>query len=331
MINILVTGVGSLIAQGIIRTIKSSQLKIRIIGTDYFPHAVGLYWIDKGYILPDFLKADIDEIQWLEKVIDIIKTEKIEIVLIGLDFEVVCFAKNKKLIEDETNAKIIVGDLDIVNICNDKWKTAEFLKSNNLPFPNSCLPGDEEYFLQHNKFPLIIKPRSGFRSRDLYIVNNREEFDYAVKNCPKPVIQEIVGDIDQEYTCGTQLYDGKVISSISLRRDLKDGNTFRAFLTKECYKVNDFVKKAALILGLFGPANFQLRVSTKGPVIFEINPRFSGTTSIRTLFGCNEVEILIKAIRDNQMKVDYSLREGVVLRYFDEEFVSFNEYESWII
>ena len=36
MINILVTGVGSLLGQGIIKTIKKSHIKSNIFGTDYF-------------------------------------------------------------------------------------------------------------------------------------------------------------------------------------------------------------------------------------------------------------------------------------------------------
>ena len=62
MISILVTGVGSLLGQGILKSIQNSRLKCRVIGTDYFPSAVGLYWVDEGYILPDILKQNIQEI-----------------------------------------------------------------------------------------------------------------------------------------------------------------------------------------------------------------------------------------------------------------------------
>ena len=61
MIRILVTGVGSLLGQGILKSLSVSSLDCRVTGTDYFPSAVGLYWIDKGYILPDVLKPEIDE------------------------------------------------------------------------------------------------------------------------------------------------------------------------------------------------------------------------------------------------------------------------------
>ena len=78
MIRILVTGVGSLLGQGILKSIQNSKLDCHIIGTDYFSSAVGLYWVNKGYLLPDILRSEISETQWVESLIDIINKEKRE-------------------------------------------------------------------------------------------------------------------------------------------------------------------------------------------------------------------------------------------------------------
>ena len=80
MIRVLVTGVGSLLGQGILKSIQDSTLDCYITGTDYFPSAVGLYWVDKGYILPDILIPEISELHWIEVLINVIKQEEIEIV-----------------------------------------------------------------------------------------------------------------------------------------------------------------------------------------------------------------------------------------------------------
>ena len=99
MISVLVTGVGSLLGQGILKSIQDSILEYHVTGSDYFPSAVGLYWVDKGYILPDILKPEISESQWLDAIIKVINQEKIDFVLPGLDFEIPIFAKNKSNIE----------------------------------------------------------------------------------------------------------------------------------------------------------------------------------------------------------------------------------------
>ena len=40
-----------------------------------------------------------------------------------------------------------------------------------------------------------------------------------------------------------------------------------------------------LEIDFFGPANFQLILTKKGPMIFEINPRFSSTVLMRNYLG----------------------------------------------
>ena len=55
----LVTGAGSLLGQGIIKTILSSKKKFKIIGTDYFKDAIGFNWVNNSYLLPDILKKKI--------------------------------------------------------------------------------------------------------------------------------------------------------------------------------------------------------------------------------------------------------------------------------
>ena len=96
--NILVTGVGSTLGNGILDTLKKSNYDFTITGTDYFSTAVGLYKVNHAYILPDILSTKVQEQDWLTSVIKILKDRDIKYVLIGLDFEVPLFAKHKDII-----------------------------------------------------------------------------------------------------------------------------------------------------------------------------------------------------------------------------------------
>ncbi len=55
-----------------------------------------------------------------------------------------------------------------------------------------------------------------------------------------------------------------------------------------------FCEKVASALGSTGPLNIQCRKDGEDIYVFEINPRFSGTTSMRALCGYNEPETLIR-------------------------------------
>ena len=65
-VNILVTGSGSLLGQGIIKSLKSSNLDFELYSTDYFSSAIGLYWANKSFLMPDILKDSVSENSWLE-------------------------------------------------------------------------------------------------------------------------------------------------------------------------------------------------------------------------------------------------------------------------
>ena len=56
------------------------------------------------------------------------------------------------------------------------------------------------------------------------------------------------------------------------------------------------------------------------PKLFEINPRHSGTTYIRSLFGYNEIIFLIKKILEKK-SIKFDIVEGKAVRYFEEKLI----------
>jgi len=325
--NILVTGVGSLLGQGIIKSLKQSKLDYILFGTDYFNTAVGLYWVKKGYILPDILKNDIDDKLWLEKLINIIQSNNIEIIIPGLDFEIPLLSKYKKLIEDKTKAIILVSKSDIVEICNDKWKTINFLHEKGFEVPYTVLPENKNEIIKNLQFPFIVKPRFGHTSKEIFLVKNESELEYAISNCSQPIVQEYLDKDNLEYTCGTTFFNNKMLSLISIRRILKNGNTHIAF-SEKCDEIDEYVKSVTKIFQPFGPFNIQLRLTDKGPKIFEINPRFSGTTPVRAIFGINEVEIILNAIMLNNYEELKPKTLGVVMKYFESHYISLEQFKK---
>jgi carbamoyl-phosphate synthase large subunit len=319
-----VTGIGSLFGQAIIKSIKKSSFnRSKLIGVDYFNNTVGSFWTDKNYILPDILNKNIKEKKWLEKVIDIINLEKINILFLGVDFELKIFSKNKKFIESQTNCFIVVSNLDVINIGNDKYLTYKFLKKNLLNHPKTYLEHEIDFAIKELGFPLILKPRIGYRSINVFTIYDEKELRIKIKNIKKPIIQEYIGNKNTEYTCGTISFNDKLKKSIALRRDLKDGHTITTYLDKNVSStiLNYINDVSSALTGQVGVCNFQLRISEKGlPKVFEINPRHSGTTFIRSLYGYNEVEYILEYLL-NKKEIQFKLRHGIVKRYFEEFFV----------
>src|SRR5262249_46279247 len=149
-------------------------------------------------------------------------------------------------------------------------------------------------------FPLVVKPRIGGRSVGLRVVHNRADLDDALESKQNLVLQECVGTPDTEFTAGAVHFEGEDVVSILMRRDLRDGNTYRAYV--EAFpELNDQVVAFARALKPYGPANFQFRTDSEGRArVFEINARFSGTTPLRALAGFPEVEMCIRYLIDGE-------------------------------
>jgi carbamoyl-phosphate synthase large subunit len=319
MINILVTGAGALLGQGILRSLRMIRdMEIFIVAADPSPKSTGHFLSDKAYLIP--FAIDEDYTSEIEKII--IK-EKIDIVFVGTDTELPILSTEKDYLEGKHNVKIIVSSPSVIEIANNKWKTSEFLKKHNFPYPKSALTTDMasiQKLIELNEFPYIAKPVDGARSKGLRIVSDKDQLLALCRFENNLVVQELIGKESDEYTSGCLVLNGKCHSVVTLRRDLRDGNTWRAYRKGDC-QYDALIREIAEKLCPEGPVNFQFRIKSGQPVIFEINGRFSGTTPIRAIFGFNEVEALLRYYFEGSKIDPPVLKDGVLMRTFSDIFV----------
>ena len=113
--KVIVTGAGAVLGQAIIKSLKKSSLKVKIIAVDPSPLAVGLYWADKHYIIPMAMDSN-----YIEKIYQILKKEKPDVLLVGTDVELLIFSKLKQEIEKRYKTKLLVRESRVIEIANDK-------------------------------------------------------------------------------------------------------------------------------------------------------------------------------------------------------------------
>lgn len=321
--NILVTGTGSLIGQAIIKSINRSAFSdhVCLIGCDYFDNTVGSFWCERNYLLPDLLDLAKAE-DWKETIKEVILKESIKVIFIGVDFELTYFADIKEELQREYDCIVIVSDKKVIQIGNDKYLTYRFLKENGLMAPSTVLI--DECDKLDMDFPVIIKPRNGARSRGVELIKDKESLMQRKGELKGKgyIIQQAIGSMDTEYTCGILYWNGKFVDSIILKRILKEGNTaFAEYNGNREKKIVEYIRQIGDKLKPNGSCNLQLRTDDEGdPYLFEVNPRFSGTTYIRALFGYNEVEYVIRRAIGAK-PIELSPKEGRVYRYYEERFI----------
>jgi carbamoyl-phosphate synthase large subunit len=216
---------------------------------------------------------------------------------------------------------VIVSSPGVVEIANDKYLTFKFLRETGFDYPASCLVGETDELVAQVGFPLVVKPRVGARSIGMSVVHDRDQLAQAIDGRPDVVVQECVGESDKEYTASAIVFDGRCSASIVMRRDLRDGNTYRAFVD-DYPELNRTVKRLGEALGAYGPANFQFRIDEAGRVkVFEINGRFSGTTPLRAQAGFNEVEMCIRRVLFGEAILEPPVGKMVIFRHWSETVV----------
>jgi len=101
-----------------------------------------------------------------------------------------------------------------------------------------------------------------------------------------------------------------------------------AAVSDDYHHIADYCAMVASTLRAYGAINIQLRLKDCMPVIFEINPRFSSSTSMRLLFGINESESLIRSEVLCQEVIPDSAATGLVLRQYIDYYFPLDKLNS---
>lgn len=314
--TVLVTGAGALLGQGIIKSLRASSLAPRVIAADPMPLSAGLFWADGAYVIEMANSPD-----YLSRLGQVLEQAKPDILIPGTDIELPILAAHREWITEQYGTQVLVSDPGVIAIADDKYLTFEFLRDAGLAPPASALPdqaGALDALIDEVGFPLIVKPRIGARSVGVSMVTSAAELHDVVADRDGLVVQECVAGDGDEYTASAIVFDGQPRATIVMRRDLRDGNTYRAF-PGPYPELNQQVRVLGAALKPFGPANFQFRLDRKGLArVFEINGRFSGTTPLRALVGFNEVEMCLRHILLGEEIAQPEIQEATILRYWSE-------------
>jgi carbamoyl-phosphate synthase large subunit len=207
----------------------------------------------------------------------------------------------------------------------DKLRTCEWLRDHGFGFPRFAASEDGTgitALVAARGFPLIAKPRMGKGSAGIHLLQDHAALD-RIKLLPGYIIQEVLGDEQAEYTAGCFCDRNDAVRGIIvLHRRLENGTTVCA--TAGLYPVvREEARRIAAALNPRGPCNIQLRLHQGQPVCFEINVRFSGTTSIRARLGFNDVEATLRHYVLGAPAVDLPVvTSGQMLRYWNEIYVA---------
>ncbi|SHG29634.1 carbamoyl-phosphate synthase large subunit [Flavobacterium fluvii] len=278
-LNILVTGCGGDIGQSVGKILNEYGLVNNLYGCDISDKNAA-----KFIYCNFFLGLPCKDPNYIGNLENIVKEKNIDFVIPISEPELRFLSKEK--ISKIGDAKLILASARALEVGFDKLNTANFLKKENLPFP---ITYSIETVDTIEKFPVILKSRTGSGSSNVSIARDYDTFISIKKNNSDFIVQEFLEDENGEYTCGVFRSKSGIIRTIILKRELMGGFTGYGEVV-ENNEIDKLLRDIAKKLQLIGSINIQLRLTSKGPVVFEINPRFSSTVRFRHLFGFKDVE-----------------------------------------
>lgn len=315
-ITVVVTAVGALIGQGIIRSLRLSGLAVRVIGVDRDPNGIGPYWCDAFFAKP---AVDESSQAYLDFWTSLLDDEAVDIVLPGLELDVLFFSRNRQAFAG-IGTRIVLNDPGVIELAQDKWDFGLELERLGLPAIPALLGAGWTECVRTLGLPLLLKPRQGNGSRGIALLRDEDDFNYwSRKSRDAFLIQKFVGSDEQEFTVGAfGLGDGTALPPIIFRRKLSvAGNTQYAEVVDNPV-LAEAVTRLAAILKPVGPTNYQFRMDGETPYLLEINPRFSSSTSLRAAFGYNEAAMSVEYYLRGKRPPTPEIRAGRGWRYYED-------------
>lgn len=311
MHNILITGVGGRsVGSGILHSllrsssVTSGKWNIHVCDADSF--SWGLYLVPNAFVAP-MAKSP----EYIPTIAAYIKKHNIEAILPGTEIEAEILQANRK----DIPCKIIANDESLMPLMMDKFIAEKKMKELGVDYIETAPLSDWKEIATKYGFPLIVKPTKGTGgSRGLNIVGTEEELLNIIDSYTEaqaPCVQPYIGTENDEYTVGVLSdKDGNIIDSIVMKRKLiglsllqsktvnnknhaiSTGYSQGFFIRDK--EIQDFCETFAKRINSKGPLNLQLRKHKGKIYVFEIHPRFSGTTTFRADAGFNEPDILLR-------------------------------------
>ncbi|MBN1574481.1 MAG: ATP-grasp domain-containing protein [Deltaproteobacteria bacterium] len=285
-IHVLITGVGGDFGQALVKALRLSKKPIKIYGCDCDVKGVGSVFVDSFHVVPTAHNPSyIDTLQ------NLCDTYKIDAVIPGTEIEMYTLSEIGDPPMLNGRIPVICQESEWLNKYGDKLTCMQALKGRIelAPFADVSNSQSLDELIKETDFPIVIKLRRSSGSRFLKIVNDDKELVLAKKEADSKIAQAFIDDSEGEFSVGVFVCDG-FTTAIAYERDLGPSGASWFAETSSDKSVIDYALRIASLTGLKGSANIQVRKSSKGVRLLEINPRFSSLVAARAACGFIDLE-----------------------------------------
>jgi len=286
-VRVLVTAVEGDFGQGFVKALKLSRTPLQIHGCDSQSGGIGACFVDSFESVPRASSGSA----YVERIERICARHAIDAVVPGSPPEIDALCRLASPPALPSGVPVVCLSSAYRDVFDDKLLCFRALEGHVplAPYADGADPSAVERLVAEHGFPLIVKRRRGQGGLSLHLVDRLEALAPAIAATPDPVVQGFIDEEEGEYSIGLFAAEG-VEAAIAFRRRLgRTGSSWFAE-TVDDPEVVEYARAIARASGLRGSANVQLRKSSRGVRLLEVNPRFSSLAPARACAGFNDVE-----------------------------------------
>lgn len=288
--NLLLTSIGKRIE--LIEHLKS---RFRVIGVDASLENPARCFADVFYQVPRCSAEN-----YVDELLSVCQKEQVSLLvpLYEPEFSVLDAARERF---KEIGVVVVLSEGPVLDICNDKSKTAAFFEKYRIPAPKTLSVQEIEDRIagKAGKYPVIVKPADGMGSENIFFARSRRELDFFYGYVSNALVQECASG--EEYTIDVLCdFSGEPVYIVPrIRLEVRAGEVTKSRTDlRECVieATKDLLAKLNREGQVKGPMTIQCFLEKDGRSLqfLEINPRFGGGVPLAFAAGADYAAALAK-------------------------------------
>lgn len=270
--TILITGANGDVADAIGRSLKDGFPDAVVAGCD-----LGEQWPAGRIFRPMLTVPSAGDDDYVDGLATAARTVQADLIIPTTEPEIDRLSRE---LDSAAHLPLLMNTPDIVRAFLDKLETYRWLIDSGVSTPKTFALSDATT----DDLPLIVKPRFGRGSKHVVEVHTREHLShYLAQGYPDFIAQTLIDHHDGEFTCALFKH-GPHVRYLTMRRWLSGGLTSKIVVERDPM-IDKTLEMIANRLPTTAAVNVQLRVQDGNPLVFEVNPRLSGTTRMRHDIG----------------------------------------------
>ena len=277
------------------------------IAADVDPLAPALHVADRVALVPRS-----DDPGYVAALAALVREQDIRLVVPLSDVDTALLAREGAALAP---ARVLGPEAEVADAMADKWLAHQLFEERGIASPRSWLPGDVP---ADARYPLLVKARRGYGSRDIYRVADPAELAHHLATTP-------VDSFVQERCQGEEFsidvlcdFEGRCLNAIPRTMlHSKGGESIKGRSLKD-WSLIEHGRQVAETIGIRGPANIQCFREPDGTLpITDVNTRFGGGFPLPLAAGSRFPELALALARGERPEPAVGeFRDGVVMTRF---------------